>query len=185
MARDFRTDNRQEENIAKVYLNSKDDFIYIDEKDTSIFDRFAAFLNWLDEKGNEITSKEKELEQLYGKDIITRNDAGEVTDVNVEAFIAFSKFRTETYQEAADQLDKIFGQDTIRKYFRTSYEINPGFTPDDECIYDFLDEITPILNELYSDRAKRISLKYNSNRKGGKRTKFRSKEELIKDHMGK
>ena len=173
MARDFRTDNRQEENIAKVYLNSKDDFIYIDEKDTSIFERFAALLKWLEEKGNEITNKEKELEQRHGKDIITRNDAGEVTDINVDAFVAFSKFRTETYQEAADQIDKIFGQNTIRKYFRTSYEINPDFTPDDECIYDFLDEITPILNELYSDRAKRISLKYSSSRKGGKQSKYR------------
>ena len=59
MAKEFRSDNRQEENLAKVFLNSQDDFIYIDEKDAAIFDRFADLLKWLDEKGNDLSKKEK------------------------------------------------------------------------------------------------------------------------------
>ena len=183
--KEFRSDNRQEENLAKVFLNSQDDFIYIDEKDAAIFDRFADLLKWLDEKGNDLSKKEKEIESQYGKDIVTRDEDGDIVDFNIDAFVALSKTRTDTYREAAAKIDRIFGQDVIRKYFRLSYEINPDFVPDDECIYDFLDSMTPVLNQIYADRAKRVKLKYNRDRKGGKRTRYRNKEELIQDYMRK
>ena len=185
MAKEFRSDNRQEENLAKVFLNSQDDFIYIDEKDAAIFDRFADLLKWLDEKGNDLSKKENEIESQYGKDIVTRDEDGDIVDFNIDAFVALSKTRTDTYREAAAKIDRIFGQDVIRKYFRLSYEINTDFVPDDECIYDFLDSMTPVLNQIYADRAKRVKLKYNRDRKGGKRTRYRNKEELIQDYMGK
>lgn len=72
MAREFRTSNQQEENLAKVLLNSNDDYIYINEKDASIFDKFAALLKWLEEKDADLDRKEKEYRQKYGNDIITR-----------------------------------------------------------------------------------------------------------------
>ena len=81
MAKEFRSDNRQEENLAKVFLNSQDDFIYIDEKDAAIFDRFADLLKWLDEKGNDLSKKEREIESQYGKDIVTRDEDGDIVDV--------------------------------------------------------------------------------------------------------
>ena len=116
---------------------------------------------------------------------MTRDEDGDIVDFNIDAFVALSKTRTDTYREAAAKIDRIFGQDVIRKYFRLSYEINPDFVPDDECIYDFLDSMTPVLNQIYADRAKRVKLKYNRDRKGGKRTRYRNKEELIQDYMGK
>lgn len=117
--------------------------------------------------------------------ILLRGDDGEIEDVNADAFVEYSRIRTETYQEASERIESIFGQGTLGKYFRKFYEINPDFVPDDECLYDFLDEMTPILNDLFADRSKRIALKYNRNRKGGKRSRFRSKQEIIQDSMGR
>lgn len=185
MSREFKTSGQQEDSFAKVYLNSRNDFIFINEKDSTIFDLFADFLRWLEEKDQDIKRKEKEYAEKYGTEIIKRNEDGEVEEINTEAFLAYANLRTEIYREAAERIDSVFGSGTIRKYFYQSYEINPGFVPDDECIYDFLDEMTPILNELFSDRSKRLELKYNRNRKGGKRNKYRSKEQLIKDGMGR
>lgn len=185
MAREFRSENRQEESLVKVFLNSQDDYIYIDDRDTSIVDRFAELIQWIESKGKEISEKEKSFEQQYGKDIITRNEEGEIDDINIDALVAFCKFRRETYQEAADRIERILGQDAIKKFFHASYEINPDFVPDDECLYDFLDAVTPVLNQVFEGRAKRISEKYNRNRKGGKRSKYRNKEELIQSYMGK
>lgn len=185
MAREFRTSNQQEENLAKVFLNSEDDFIYINEKDASIFDKFAAFLKWLEGKDADLDRKEAEYRQKFGNEVITRADDGSIENVNADAFVELSRLRTDTYREAAEQIESIFGAGALHKYFRKFYEINPDFVPDDECIYDFLEEITPVLNELFADRSKRIALKYNRDRKGGKRNRFRSKEEIIRDSMGR
>lgn len=185
MGREFKTSNQQEENLAKVSLNSNGDYIYINEKDAAIFDRFAAFMKWLEEKDSEIRKKGEEFEKQYGKDIIKLDEDGEVEDVNVDAFVQYSRLRTETYKEAADSIEAIFGQGTLRKYFRKFYEINPEFVPDDECICDFIEEMTPILNDLFADRSKRLALKYSRDRKGGKRSKYRSRQELIRDYSGR
>ena len=185
MAREFRTSSQQEENLAKVFLNSDDDYIYINEKDATIFDRFAAFMKWLEEKEADIRKKEEEHEKRFGKDIVKVGEDGEVEDVNVDAFVQFSRLRTETYKESAGRIDDIFGKGTLRKYFRKFYEVNPDFVPDDECLYDFIEEMTPILNELFADRSKRLALKYNRDRKGGKRSRYRNKNELIRDYSGR
>ena len=170
MAREFRTSSQQEENLAKVFLNSDDDYIYINEKDATIFDRFAAFMKWLEEKEADIRKKEEEYVKV-GED-------GEVEDVNADAFVQFSRLRTETYKESAGRIDDIFGEGTLRKYFRKFYEVNPDFVPDDECLYDFIEEMTPILNELFANRS-------NRDRKGGKRSRYRNKNELIRGYSGR
>ena len=180
MAREFRTNNKSEDSLAKVFLNSEDDFIYINVKDATIFDRFAELLQWLEKKETDLREKEKN-----SKDYAVRDENGDIVDVDVDEFLRCSSLRTETCKEVVNRIDGIFGENTIRKYFHKFYEINPGFVPDDECIYDFLDEMTPILNELFSEREKRIELKYNRERKGGKRSRYRSREELIKEYMGK
>lgn len=185
MVREFKAGQVQDEHIVKVYLNDSDDYIYIDDRDTSVVDRFAEFIKWLEEKDKDIDARQKELEQQYGKDIIIHDEEGEIEDINVDALVAFCKFRKETYLEATGQIDKILGQDAVKKFFRVSYEINPDFVPNDECLYDFLDAVIPVLNQVFEGRAKRISEKYNRNRKGGKRSKYRSKQELIQSYMGK
>lgn len=185
MAKEFKVSNLQEENLAKISLNDNDDYIYLNEKDATIFDNFAAFMKWLEEKETCIREKEAEYEKEYGKDIVKLDADGNVEDVNVDAFVQYSRLRTETYRESAERIDSIFGTGTLRKYFRKFYEINPEFVPDDECIFDFIEAMTPILNDLFADRSKRIALKYNRERMGGKSRKYRSKDELIRDYKGR
>nr|DAH96686.1 MAG TPA: tail assembly chaperone protein [Caudoviricetes sp.] len=185
MAKELSLINNQEEDLVKVTVNKQNDSIFINAKDSKIFDDFAAFLKWIDEKDAEIQAKEKEYTQKYGDSIVKRNEDGEIEEINAGALVEFCSFRTSVYLETVEKLDGIFGEGTIRKYFRAFYEINPDFVPNDECIYDFLDAMTPVLNEIFTDSAKRISLKYNRNRKGGKRTKYRTKEQIIQDAMGK
>ena len=174
MVREFKAGQVQDEHIVKVYLNDSDDYIYINDRDTSVVDRFAGFIKWLEEKEKDISTRQAEFDE-----------DGEVDDINVDALVAFCKVRREIYLEATDQIDRILGQDAIKKFFRVSYEINPDFVPDDECLYDFIEAITPVLNQVFEGRAKRISEKYNRDRKGGKRRKYRNRQELIQSYMGK
>ena len=185
MAKEFVLKNKQEEDLVKVVLNSKNDFIFINTKNSKIFDDFAAFLQWIEQKDAQVKASEKEYMERYKEPIVKKDEAGDVEDINTDALVEFCRFRTSIYKETIEKLDGIFGEGTIRKYFRAFYEINTDFVPNDECIYDFLDEMTPVLNEMFADSAKRISLKYNRDRKGGKRTKYRSKEQIIQAAMGK
>lgn len=183
--REGRIGQKKQENLFKLYLNEYDDFIYINESDSGTFDRYAEFLRWLDEKDAELKIKEKEFRKTYKDGIVKYDEDGEVVGVDVAALSALSRIHSDTYREVCGKIDFIFGEGTCKKYFRVMYEVNPNFVPDDECIYDFLEEITPVMNQLFSDRKKRIDLKFNKNRKGGKGNKYRTKDQLIRDYSAK
>lgn len=98
--------------LFKLFLNDEDDFIYINENDAGIFERFAEFIAWIDKKSEEDEKKERELKGKYGEVFKTDED-GEIEDINTEAFLETSKYRIKTYQEAAEKIDAIFGQDVL------------------------------------------------------------------------
>lgn len=161
-------------NLFKLIVNEKGEYIYLDDKDPGIFDRFADFLKWLDDQDLRIKDKKIELQQKYGNGVLKRNENGGVMDIEIDAIVEMSKFQMNTYREAADRINKIFGGDILQKYFHVSYENNPDFVPGDECLFDFLEEMIPVLNDIFSDARERIKTKYSSDRKGGKKTKYRT-----------
>lgn len=63
----------------------------------------------------------------------------EMSDVNVQ----FS-------EEAIRVIDGIFGADTVKKYFCESYEQNSNFLPDSECVMEFFENISPVLEKVFN-----------------------------------
>lgn len=169
---EFRIGSSRKNDMVKLYLNSADDFVYIDPNDSGLFDRFAGFISWLDDKGAELEQKEKEIGERYG-DAVIRDSEGEVADFNTAAVLELCRLRTDSYREACRMLDGIFGADTCRKYFRDSYEINPDFVPDDMGILEFMEQITPVFNDIFRGRKEKLDLKYSKSRKGGGKTRYR------------
>lgn len=161
MSEAIKIHNRAEENLQKIEVNSYGDFVYINANDAGIFDRYADFLHWLEGKDAEIEKTRAEMEEKY-KDAET-----------IDAFIAVSHYKKELFEEAAKRIDDIFGHDIVHKYFRVMYEMHEGFVPDEECILDFIDTITPALNTIFEGRRKRIEKKYSVNRKGGNSRRYR------------
>ena len=88
------------------------------------------------------------------------------TDIDLEQFGKFAETQCAFYNEIAAKLNEVFGQDVIRKYFRVSYEINPEFVPDDLAIQDFLESITPVMEQVFQTRFERMNGKYSKDRKG-------------------
>lgn len=165
---------KTQDDFFKLIVNTKGDFIYLDDKDPLLFDKYADFLKWLDDKDKEIQEKGKEILQRYGENAIISDDNGNIKEFDIDAILEISKFRISVYREAAKLLNDIFGGDIIRKYFFKSYEINPDFVPGDECLYEFLEEITEVMNEIFAERKERLEGRYNNNRKGGSTTKYRT-----------
>lgn len=154
------------ENLVKVNLNDFGDYIMLDPTDASFQVRFINLLKWMDEKQKELTTlAEEKAKQYEGRQIISQDEDGN-NEIDVEQLIDLVEIQTGFYRECAEHIDDLFGQDTLKKYFRVCYEINPAFLPDEDCISDFLEEITPVLNEVFNARLGRVRGKYNKNRQG-------------------
>jgi hypothetical protein len=52
-------------------------------------------------------------------------------------------------EESVKILDGIFGADAVKKYFRNIYDEIPDFLPGVECIYEFLETATPVLEDIF------------------------------------
>lgn len=166
-----------QQDLLKVIVNDNDEYIYINPNDGTFLDRFGRFLAWLEEKTVELEKLGNEKAKKYnGKAIVTENEEGD-TEIDIEQLLDFTSIQLEALTEISSKIDSLFGQDTLKKYFRAFYEINPEFIPDADCINDFLNQIIPAVNTAYDARIERINSRYNKSRKGGK--KQRSKTELL------
>lgn len=153
--------------LQKVELNEFGDFILINPNDVAFPKAFGAFIRWIEEKEAELGKTASELENKYkGIPMISHDESGDVK-IDSEQFSLYMQIKTELYTECCQRIDEIFGQDALKKYFRVFYEVNPDFIPDEDCIMDFVDEISLVLESIYQERFKRINQKYNKKRKGG------------------
>ncbi len=134
-----------EENITgllKVELNSYGDYIMLTADNPLLFDDFAAGFKRIVDLANGIPSKLDEIEKRYaGKD-----------DFNfaMEKTLEMSKVNVQFSKDAVAVVDGIFGEGTIKKYFRSIIEEIPDFLPDVDCILDFFDKITPEMEKLFN-----------------------------------
>lgn len=154
------------ENLVKVEVNDFGDYIMLDPGDSSFQKRFLDLIKWVDDKQKELNKIAEEKGKKYeNRKLIAFDDDGEAM-IDIEQLSDLVEIQNNFYRECRDQINNLFGQETLEKYFRVCYEINPAFLPDEDCIADFLDEITPVLNQVYNARFERIKGRYNKNRKG-------------------
>lgn len=139
--RELQVDN----GLRRIKVNVDGDYIEVSVNDSTFFDRFADLLVW-------IGDKEKELEQ-YGE----THKADDLKDMEIVQELV--RKRTETYQECCRRLDMLFGEGCCRKVFG-------NIVPDDLLIMDFLEQLTPVIEELGRERNKKLSGKYSRGRKG-------------------
>lgn len=169
--KEFKLNSGIQEDLLKVILNEDDECIYLNPNDSTFMDRFARFLSWLDKKTAELDRIGQEKDKQYEGRVMVSEDG----DVDVEQLLEFTNIQVKALTEISAEIDSLFGQDALRKFFKAFYAINPDFIPDADCINDFLEQIIPAVNAAYDARIERIQKKYSK----GRRQKQRSKAELI------
>lgn len=152
--------------LKKIVLNEYGDSIQLNIGDATFSRRFSNLIKWIDEKNNELSRIADEMSEKYKDSPMIKHSEENGTEIDSEQFEIYIKLKTDLYEECAGKIDAMFGQDTIRKYFRAFYEINPEFIPDEECIMDFLEEITPVLEAIYEERFEKIKKRYSKSRRG-------------------
>ena len=123
--------------LYKIELNDMGDYIEISTADAGIFDRFV-------ETYRQIVSAAKELPRRYREIEKARVIPGH-ENKTVEKIRANVRF----YEESAEKIDLVFGQGTLKKYFREHYEKIPDFMPRTEYFIDFFEQMVPVLEKLF------------------------------------
>ena len=130
--------------LIKVELNDMGDYVKVPVGNNAFFDSFAQGCKQIEGLAGGTCNKLKKIEKKYKKLKgleATLKEIEETAKVNMQ----FS-------QNATGIIDNIFGEGTVRKYFRKFYEEDPDFMPNVECFTDFLNQITPVMQKLSEDR---------------------------------
>ena len=147
----------------------------IDKADKTTAERFAHLIKNLTSITERVETEEKELKQKYA-DVPDE-------DVNVERIIDTSRLHVKYINECIEEINEVFGENTIQDVFAENYALNEDFIPDEYALLEFVDKIIPLMNKLFNERFEANKKKYSASRKHGKHNW--TKEELIKAQMGK
>ncbi len=162
----IRMKNSSEELLKKVVVNEQEDYIVLNANDSSLVERYVELIQWMENKQKELEEQGKAFEEKHkGQKALNKNEDGSV-DYNTDMLLELAKMQCGVYKEVCEKVDAIFNQEVVKKYFRSCYEINPDFVPDEECVIDLLNSLSEVIETVYKIRMERISKKYSANRKG-------------------
>lgn len=140
----------KDDGLIKVELNKEGEYISVSPKDSELFDRFVKGAQYISDLSDEIAKKVEQIEKQY-------NGKEDFKSV-VQKASAMSKENVRFSTEAVKTIDGIFGEETIKKYFRNIYREIPDFLPDADCITDFFEQITPVIERVFSRRIEQLNL---------------------------
>lgn len=164
------------ENIQEVIVNEFGDSIRINAADATLRQKYNDFLSWLYPRVNELQGEvDKKEKQYAGRQIVSQDEQGNAV-IDTEQLSDLIEMENGFYNDCLSRINDIFGQGIVKKYFRSDYDLNPDFVPDEQETIRFIDEITGVASEIYGIRREELGKKYGKGRRG-KHSK--AKEELI------
>lgn len=131
---------KNDSRLFKIELNDKGDYIDISTADQELFDKFRETYKQIADAAKDLPRRYEEIDNVR---VIPGHE-----NKTVEKIRAKVRF----WEEAAEKIDCIFGQGTLKKYFRSLYEEIPDFMPGTECFIDFYDQMVPALEKLFGCR---------------------------------
>ncbi len=143
---------RVDSGIKNIEVNDNGDYISVPIRDTVFYQKFADIIRKFENKQDDIDRRYAELAEKH-KDK-PEEDIEALSD-SIDLYVTLCK-------EICDDLDGLFGEGCCRKVFVGIQ--NPGV----DLIGDFLDQITPLLNQYIEEQNQKINFKYNRNRKGAR-----------------
>ncbi len=134
----------------EIKINQHGDKIYISAGDSALFDRFVNCFDFIIKESKENESKIFEIENKHeGKDGV---------EDEIEMIVEMSRVNVGFSNKAVEQIDGIFGEGTVRKYFRDHYEKIPSFLPGVDCFMEFLEQISPVMEKIFERTVKNREL---------------------------
>lgn len=131
-----------EVDTLKIEVNDDGEYIMISADDATMFDRFAAGIRHIVELSDQTADKIDEIGKQY--------EGRTGFDADMEQVAAISRINVEFSREAVRTVDSIFGEDTVKKVFRSTYNVIPDFLPSVNLITEFFEQVTPHMEKLFN-----------------------------------
>ena len=171
--------------VKKIEVNDMDGelitVLRIKTSDANVAKKFVEIAGNLDEITNSGDEKAKVFKDKY-KEYEEQKFEDIPDDVKTEIIVDASNVRIEVLEKMIEEIDSLFGKNTIRNVFRECYELDEDFVPDEDSLVDFVNKVMPVMNDLFDMRTKEIKKKYSPNRKRHNKTKNELIEEYKESH---
>lgn len=167
----FTINNGFKEIAAK---NEKGDVITvlrINVADARTAERFAHLIDNLDNISNEVKKEAQRLEQ-------EEKVLQESEKVDTRRIISVNELKVQYIERCIDEINEVFGENTIQNVYKECYENRADFVPDESLLLQFVEKAIPVMNELFHQRFEENRKKYNVMRRGGRKN-HKNKRQMI------
>lgn len=132
--------------LEKIEVNDQGDYIALNPSDSMFFDNFVNCFQKIINMSEETQKKIEEIENRYDDKKNFESKIGKISET--------SKLNVQFSEESILIIDELFGEGTVKKYFRHIYEEIPSFLPDTECFIDFFEQIIPVVENIFGKHIK-------------------------------
>lgn len=125
----------------EVEINTHGDKICISPDDSAVMDNFVKCIDNVIKMSDECGKKTEEIEKKY--------EGKEGTENDIAMAVELSSANVDFSNKSIEAIDSIFGDGTIRMYFRDHYDKIPNFLPGMACFMDFFIQISPVMEHIF------------------------------------
>lgn len=130
-----------ETELMSITINEYGEKIYFKSNDSQFLNSFMHMYHHLQKSADEAIKKIADLDA---------KNTGEEQDIDY--FVEFADINLQYSQEAVRCINSVFGEDTVRKYFKSTYEYIPNYVPGIEPITKMLEQITTIIEKAFNTK---------------------------------
>lgn len=144
--------------IKKIAIKDEDgDLITVITVDTANADTAKKFAGVIDKLNNISQNCEKEAAEWRNN----HKDDMNVDDMNVDAALELNSIRVKYLKQITESIDGLFGEDAMK-------QIYGDIVPDELAIVEFVEQVIPVMNNLFNKRFEQVQNRYNVRRRGAK-----------------
>lgn len=130
----------------------------INVADAQTADRFAHIIDQLNSISDRCDAEMKNWKDSNTEEQLTTGDTGNAIKVALD----INSIRVKYLKEIIAALDELFSEGTIRNIYG-------DIVPDETALFEFVEQVIPVMNNLFGRRFEQLKKRYNTGRKGGRK----------------
>lgn len=157
--------------IKEIEVTNKSDelitVLKINVNDSNTANRFTRLIQNLEHVSDEFEVEAKEKEEKYSDREIVKVEKESKT-IDTEQVIDLCDMNVRYINRCIEEINAVFGENTIQNVYKECYELNADFVPDEELLLQFVDGVIPIMNGLFKEKFERNKKRYSPAKRGKK-----------------